>query len=140
MREADLEHSSKTRSRGTIRLVYTVDCSEIYYTDDHYKTFSFVSKWSINAASNAFWIFFGTSCFTALTFSAYQLTRKKETRDVFRKNVIFSFITYLKIIACIITIPFVLLIEFGRWVYEKNQKAKGIFKMILHLLVFLMCF
>lgn len=37
-RECDIDYNGRG-SRGPKRLVYTTDCSRIYYTDDHYQTF-----------------------------------------------------------------------------------------------------
>lgn len=42
----------KKENRGACRLVYAVDGSEVYYTDDHYQTFVRYTKWNINAFSN----------------------------------------------------------------------------------------
>lgn len=38
-RECDIDTVGKD-SRGACRLVYTADCSRIYFTDDHYETFT----------------------------------------------------------------------------------------------------
>lgn len=38
-RECDIDTLGRD-SRGACRLVYTADCARIYYTDDHYETFT----------------------------------------------------------------------------------------------------
>lgn len=38
-RECDIDTVGKD-SRGACRIVYTADCSRIYYTDDHYESFT----------------------------------------------------------------------------------------------------
>lgn len=56
-------------NRGTHRLVYTGDCTEIYYSDNHYGEketpgFKKITKSSINRTSNTLWVvfFLWTSC------------------------------------------------------------------------------
>lgn len=64
LRECDVYVVSNAKiargeSRGTHRLVYTSDGTEVYYTTDHYKTFSRRTPWNINLVSNICWIVFG---------------------------------------------------------------------------------
>ena len=59
--------------RGRVRLVYSSDYSEVYFTDNHYGQyetpgFVFFSRFSLNAVSNSFWIVFGIICFGQAVF------------------------------------------------------------------------
>ena len=65
----DRESLIKNKNRGEYRLVYTGDCTEIYYSPNHYgqkKTpgFKKITKSSINRTSNTLWVvfFLWTSC------------------------------------------------------------------------------
>lgn len=126
LREADIEYPSNISERGTKRLVYTVDCSEVFYTDDHYKTFTEVTRWSINWASNVFWIFFGTTITVGVVYSALRLTKSRETRENYKTDVLTASKNYLKVIAYIIITPFVLIYMFAEWLIKKfkNRPSK----------------
>ena len=59
LRECDVDYSDSSELRGKNRLVYAADCSNVWYTADHYDSFSHLSEWSLNALSNSLWIVFG---------------------------------------------------------------------------------
>ncbi len=122
LREADIDYPTNTRERGTKRLVYTVDCTEIYYTNDHYQTFTFITRWSINAASNVFWIFFGTIITIGIGYSIYLVAKGKEKRTVYINEIATASKNYLKIIGYVIITPFVLIYMLIDWVVKKARK------------------
>ncbi len=123
LREADVDYPSNKTERGTKRLVYTVDCSEVFYTDDHYKTFTAVTKWSINAASNVFWIFFGTAITVGMAYSVICITKNKERRENYKNDAIAASKNYLKVITYIIVTPFVLIYMFAEWLIKKFKNS-----------------
>ena len=125
LREADVEYPSDTSERGTKRLVYTVDCSEIFYTNDHYKTFAAVTRWSINGASNVFWIFFGTTIAVGVAYSCFCVAKSKETRENYKNDVFIASKNYLKVVAYIIITPFALVYMLGDWLVKKSKKQKN---------------
>ncbi len=54
-------------TRGGVRLVYSADYKEVYYTDNHYGQyeapgFRLLDRYSLNAVSNSLWIAFGAVC------------------------------------------------------------------------------
>ncbi len=59
LRECDVDYPEGENGRGAHRLVYAADGSQVWFTDDHYASFTLLSPWSLNAASNALWISFG---------------------------------------------------------------------------------
>lgn len=72
------------QTRGTVRLVYSSDYTEVYFTDNHYGQyeipgFVFYSRFSLNALSNSFWIAFGAVCFAQAAFvlEAYLFRRRR---------------------------------------------------------------
>lgn len=122
LREADIDYPSNKTERGTKRLVYAVNCSEVFYTNDHYKSFTKVTRWSINGASNVFWIFFGTTITIGMAYSVFCIIKSKEERNNYKMNALAASKNYLKIIAYIIITPFVLLYVFARWLIKKGKK------------------
>ncbi len=127
LREADVEYpTDKTEKRGKKRLVYTVDCSEVFYTDDHYETFSKVTRWSINGTSNVFWIFFGTTIAVGIAYSCFCAAKGKETRESYKNDVLIASKNYLKVIAYIIITPFALIYMLGDWLVKKIKKTDSI--------------
>jgi len=59
LKEADI-YSNRNGERGAERLVFTTNTKkvEIFYTNDHYETFSKITLWRLQAVSNVFWIIF----------------------------------------------------------------------------------
>lgn len=62
-------------TRGEVRLVYSADCEEVYFTDNHYGQFetpgfTLLKKFSLNALSNGLWIAFGAVCVAQVLFLA----------------------------------------------------------------------
>lgn len=51
---------AERKDRGAYRLVYCEDGSRVFYSNDHYESFSEISKWSINVVSNSFWVTFAS--------------------------------------------------------------------------------
>lgn len=122
LREADIDYPTNTTERGTKRLVYTVDCTEIYYTNDHYQTFTYITKWSINAASNVFWIYFGTIITIGIGYSAYLVSKGKEKRIEYKNEAVMASRNYLKITGYVIITPFVLIYMAIDWIVKKVRK------------------
>ena len=80
----DREKCISQQTRGTVRLVYSSDYTEVYFTDNHYGQyeipgFVFYSRFSLNALSNSFWIAFGVVCFAQAAFvlEAYLFRRRR---------------------------------------------------------------
>ena len=84
LRECDLSYDKNDKKRGTKRLVYTVDGSEIFYTNDHYASFNKVTSWSIHHTENSWWIVF--SCYVVINgqIYLYYLIYKKD--EEFKMN------------------------------------------------------
>ena len=57
LRECDVDYG-EGNGRGTRRLVYAADGSQVWFTEDG-DSFTYLSPWSLNAASNALWVAFG---------------------------------------------------------------------------------
>ena len=93
LRECDISYPRNTTLRGTKRLVFAVDCSEVFYTKDHYSTFVKVTKWKINATSNTFTIVFVVGCSFWFTLVAYVFTNKgKQYKAVVATDLKHSFV------------------------------------------------
>lgn len=62
LREADY-YLTRSDGRGSYRLVYTIDGDMVIkYTEDHYETYSELSRFSINVKSSVMWIVFAVTC------------------------------------------------------------------------------
>ncbi len=80
----DRAQSISQGGRGDVRLVYSSDYTEVYFTDNHYGQyeipgFVFYSRFSLNGLSNSFWIAFGVVCFAQAAFvlEAYLSRRRR---------------------------------------------------------------
>ena len=80
----DRAQSISQGERGDVRLVYSSDYTEVYFTDNHYGQyespgFVYYSRFSLNALSNSFWIAFGVVCFAQAAFvlEAYLFRRRR---------------------------------------------------------------
>ena len=65
--ECDLSYPAGKENRGVLRLVYTEDCKQIFYTGTHYgkegsPAFETLTKWSLNRTSNILWVLFAGVC------------------------------------------------------------------------------
>jgi hypothetical protein len=93
LRECDISYPTNTTLRGTKRLVFAADCSEVFYTKDHYSTFVKVTKWKINATSNVFTIVFVVGCSFWFALVAYVFTNKgKQYKAVVATDLKHSFV------------------------------------------------
>lgn len=59
LRECDVDYPEGESGRGTNRLVYAADGSQVWFTSDLFDSFTSLSPWSLNGASNALWVAFG---------------------------------------------------------------------------------
>lgn len=75
LRECDLSYPAFTNNRGTKRLVYDVNCYEIYYTSDHYEHFTRVTRFSINGFATINYVLAGLNICTLVGYTIY--TSKK---------------------------------------------------------------
>lgn len=107
LREADLYKSRlevyKSQSRGTIRLVYAYSDSnvvEIFYTEDHYETFSKITKFNVNLFSNISYIIMGSLLLIQVVIVVVNLVKDEQARSFgyFRQIGIF----YLEGFICLI--------------------------------------
>lgn len=86
LRECDLSYNTNTTARGTNRLVYTTDYSEIFYTSDHYQSFTKITRWSINGFSNVSWILFIVIFTSGNAVSIYLYDKKKDNFPEYISN------------------------------------------------------
>ena len=89
LRECDVSYPDDPSNRGLKRLVYSADCTEIFYTWTHYgdrgdPAFVKVTKWDINAASNTYLILFVvlTVGETGYVISVFDRKKERENEDV----------------------------------------------------------
>lgn len=106
LRECDLSYDESKTERGSKRLVYAVDCSEIFYTYTHYgqngePAFVRVTKFSIQKTSNVLWIIFAVLVLTECA-GAVLVSRKDRSMIVDLKA---AGILFLKIAFYIVFIP-----------------------------------
>lgn len=86
LRECDISYNPNESNRGLERLVYTSDCTEIFYTSDHYTSFSRVTMWSINSFSNISWILFIILLIFEVAISIYICNGKNEEKANYLVN------------------------------------------------------
>ena len=74
-----------TGKRGAQRLVYTcnTDNVKVFYTYNHYSTFSELTSFDLNLTSNVFWIIFGvyTASLIAFYIVIYKAKKNLEPKD-----------------------------------------------------------
>lgn len=97
---------SKKENRGEHRLVYTSDGTEVYYTTDHYKTFSRRTPWNINLASNVCWIIFGIIMLFEIIYLFAARFYGKNERLCEVKEAVGNFVTF---VLDLIILPFYLI-------------------------------
>ena len=84
--ECDLSYPEGRENRGVLRLVYTEDCKQIFYTGTHYgeegsPAFETLTKWSLNRASNILWIIFAVAVGGEAGYVAIRLCAVKKGRE-----------------------------------------------------------
>ena len=82
LRECDIDYPSNDDLRGVKRLVYASDCSEIFYTSNHYKSFDKITKSEINLASNVGWSFFFVGGVSGAVFLIWYSKRKGMNKEM----------------------------------------------------------
>lgn len=92
LKECDIAESGYDISgnRGTERLVYTRNSKHIrvFYTQDHYHTFTELSIFQLQLTRNIFWILFACYCilFTSFYIGITVLKKKYSSGDPLREN------------------------------------------------------
>ena len=130
LRECDLSYPDDPSTRGLKRLVYSADCSEVFYTWTHYgdrgdPAFVKVTKWSINAVSNTFLILFIVLTVGETGYAIIVFVKKKENES---EDMRAAGILFIKIAFYIVFVPICLLIVLpvGYLIKKiKNKKAEG---------------
>lgn len=80
LREADY-YVTRNTGRGDHRLVYTASgTNEVFYTEDHYDSFTKILRFKINEKSNVMWILFSISCSSDIIFISIIQIRKREEK------------------------------------------------------------
>lgn len=84
--ECDLSYPEGRENRGVLRLVYTEDCKQIFYTGTHYgkegsPAFETLTKWSLNHTSNILWIIFAVAVGGEAGYVAIRLCAVKKGRE-----------------------------------------------------------
>ena len=108
--------------RGTERLVYTVGVShrEVFYTDDHYATFSRVTRWGIQGKSNAVWILLGL-CDAVMAVYFVRHARREDFSTIAidepTKNLLESALTVL-------AFPAVAAIDVAQWIASMCRRSR----------------
>jgi len=128
LRECDVDYPTDTNKRGLNRLVYSVGCEEIYYTNNHYgqnkkhdndPSFYKLTKFGINVFSNIMFIF--ASIMTMLHI-AYYIYVIKKGNDEEKDNIKKGFKDFIYIVIGIIITPFYLLYLIIKKVIELIKK------------------
>lgn len=91
--------------RGAHRLVYTSDGTEVYYTTDHYKTFTRRTPWNINLVSNLCWIIFGVIVLFETAYLLIARSHKKHERLYEVKETVENFFIFVLVL---VVLPFYL--------------------------------
>ena len=86
LRECDISYPTNTTKRGVKRLVFTADCSEVFYTRNHYTTFVKITKWQLNATSNMYSFVFGICFATWAVLIVYVYTKDGKQYKVVLAN------------------------------------------------------
>jgi len=84
LQEADI-YKNRSGQRGEWRLVYTTNLAnvQVYFSDNHYGSFSKVTNWQMQSARNVFLIIFFV--YTASFIAAFILLEKSNIRFFFRR-------------------------------------------------------
>ena len=124
LRECDVDYPSNDSKRGVKRLVYASDCSEIFYTSNHYGSFEEIERWEINLASNVGWTLFVVCGGAGVSFLIWYSKREgmdEETVKLELKEVAGNSIIAL---LSVIILPFYLLYELISYCIKKIRTPR----------------
>ena len=127
LRECDISYPDDPSNRGLKRLVYSADCTEIFYTWTHYgdrgdPPFVKVTKWDINAASNTFLIFLIVLTVGETGYAIFVFVKKVENES---EDLRVASVLFFKIAFYIVFVPICLLIVLPvEYLIKKVKKKK----------------
>lgn len=123
--ECDIYSNRETRidqnNRGTHRIVFSSDGEEVFYTSDHYETFSKITYFQIQSTSILLWLVL--VIYVALTMALYSTIIKRKYID---KNTLLNDVKIILInsLKGIFLVPILLLIYASQYPFKaiKNKK------------------
>lgn len=123
-------------TRGGVRLVYSADYKEVYYTDNHYGQyeapgFRLLDRYSLNAVSNSLWIAFGAVCAAQALFLAVACIANRAGKGALWRGTkeaitnLFSFCFELAVLPiCLVAYPVHILLQKHKKRREKRTQKQ----------------
>ena len=111
---------SSISSRGAERIVFTKDGSKVYYTSDHYDSFTLITKWSINRTSYSMFVIVGVLAATQIVVVIYSTAKK----DKFKVNVFDQLIVSLEVIGVVLLLVVLSPIAVVLWIVDTVRQKQ----------------
>lgn len=126
--ECDLSYPAGKENRGVLRLVYTEDCKQIFYTGTHYgeegsPAFETLTKWSLNRTSNILWVLFAVTAGCEAGYVAIRLCAVNKGREDCVADLKSATEIFVTAVLCVVMFIPVLLISAVRSVMKKTGKS-----------------